>query len=340
MMPPELRRAIIKIIPEYFFWDEARQELYRVNIPKEDLFKIKQYLLKEVFDITVSDQEELDDAHDDMNDKRLLQNNSMLLYLQGIGEDLFYLNEHFGDGKNLLSFPTLYDYDLDDYKYQEKSRKETVENYEERPYRGSLYFTWARLMIDDEFNYCSLCMVSGYILSRIEESGMDYIEKLIPHEFKHGKNHGKEEGAGYLLDIKTDAKGLELHLDELKHRLWKHLKAVHEKFIDEFDKKQMKRVFIVNQSGKDDPNYLFLFTDKEVLKNIYFKSFMSCCRKFEQKDHSDLLKKLEKEKQDVIEYLDFHYKDIMDNFDPKIVRFGKKYKIMIHKDSGLDALLE
>jgi hypothetical protein len=54
---------------------------------------------------------------------------------------------------------------------------------------------------------------------------MDYIEKLIPHEFKHGKNHGKEEGAGYLLDIKTDAKGLEAHLDELRHRFWKHLKA-------------------------------------------------------------------------------------------------------------------
>ena len=102
----------------------------------------------------------------------------------------------------------------------------------------------------------------------------------------------------------------------------------------------MQNVFIVNQSEKDDPHYLFLFTDKEVLKSIYFKSFMSCCHKFEQKDHSDLLKKLEKEKQDVIEYLDFHYKDIMDNFDPKIVRLGKKYKVMIHKDSGLEALLE
>jgi hypothetical protein len=30
----------------------------------------------------------------------------------------------------------------------------------------------------------------------------------------------------------------------------------------------------------------------------------------------------------------------MENFDPKIVRFGKKYKVMIHKDSGLEALLE
>jgi hypothetical protein len=49
---------------------------------------------------------------------------------------------------------------------------------------------------------------------------------------------------------------------------------------------------------------------------------------------------LEEEKQLLTKYLDKQYKDIMKNFDPKIVRFRKKYKVIIHRDSGLDELLD
>ena len=77
-------------------------------------------------------------------------------------------------------------------------------------------------MINGTFSYGVLSMVAGYLFFHLDEYGNDYIEKLIPYEFKHGKNHGKNEGDGYLLDIKTDAKGLEPQLDELNHRFWKH----------------------------------------------------------------------------------------------------------------------
>ena len=53
-MSPELRRAIIKIVPEYFFWDKNRQERYRVDTPEENELKIRQFLLKELFDINPS----------------------------------------------------------------------------------------------------------------------------------------------------------------------------------------------------------------------------------------------------------------------------------------------
>jgi Fe-S-cluster formation regulator IscX/YfhJ len=67
---------------------------------------------------------------------------------------------------------------------------------------------------------------------------------------------------------------------------------------------------------------------------------MRCCRAAEQTDHSSLSRKLEEEKQLLAKYLDKQYKDIMENFDPKIVRFRKKHKVIFHRDSGLDELLD
>lgn len=52
LMAPVLRRAIIKAVPEYLSWDQKRQESYRVNTPGKDSFKIRQYLLKKLFDVT------------------------------------------------------------------------------------------------------------------------------------------------------------------------------------------------------------------------------------------------------------------------------------------------
>ena len=339
-MSPELKRAVIKCVPDYFSWDKNRQEQYRVDTPEEDGFKIKQFLLRELFDIVASNDEEVEAAREAMDEAQCLKMNAILLPVKGIGEDFFFLNEVFDSQKNLLSFETLYDYDFDDYKFQEEARGKELEDHENKPYRGSLYLTWARLMIDDAFSYGVLSMVAGYLYSELDEYGNDYIEKLIPHEFIHGKNHGKAEDSGYLLDLKIDAGGKEPQLNELKHRFWKHMTDVHEKLMDEFDKKSQQRVFILNQSQGDDPNHHFLFTDKEILKRVHFKTFMRDCRAAEQKDYASLFRKLGEEKQLLTKYLDDEHQDITENFDPKIIRFRKKYKVILHKDSGLDELLD
>jgi hypothetical protein len=339
-MSPELKKAIIKFVPEYFSWNKKRQEQYRVDTPEEDAFKIRQFLLRELFNISVSNEDEAEEAWREMNEAQCSKLNATLLPIKGIGDDFFYLNESFSNQNNLLSFETLYDYDFDDYKFQEDSRKNEQKDYKKKPYRGSLYLTWARLLIDDSFSYGVLSMVAGYLYCQLDEYGNDYMGKLIPHEFTHGKKHGKAEGPGYLFDLKIDAKGLESQLDELRHRFWKHISEVHERLMDEFDKKSKQCVFILNQSQVGDPSHHFLFTDKEILKRIHLKTFMRCCRAAEQTDHSSLFRKLEEEKKLLTKYLDKQYKDILEHFDPKIIRFRKKYKVIFHRDSGLDELLD
>ena len=53
-MSPELKRAIIKCVPDYFSWDRNRREQYHVDMPEEDGLKINQFLLRELFDIVAS----------------------------------------------------------------------------------------------------------------------------------------------------------------------------------------------------------------------------------------------------------------------------------------------
>ena len=46
---PELRRAMMKVRPEYFRWRIERQERYGVAIPKGDAASLDRVLLKELF---------------------------------------------------------------------------------------------------------------------------------------------------------------------------------------------------------------------------------------------------------------------------------------------------
>ena len=339
-MIPELIRAIMKFVPDYFTWNKKRQEEYRVHMPEEDEFTIRQFLMAELFSITVANDDEMDEAEGHMSEAQWTTINGAMLPLQGIGEDYFFLNENFAEGQSTLSFPTLYDYDFADFQFQEKWRKKDIADYHGKPYYGSLYSTWARLQIDGKFSYGILSMLAAYINSEVDEFGHDYIEELIPYEFKPGKNHGKREKNGYLHDMKKDANGLEPQLKELTRRFWSHLQETYEELQIEFSKTSTQQVFIVNTSRKDEPEHHFIFTDKDILSRISLKTFMKDCRKAEQADHSILIGRIEKEKKLIRQFLDEQHADIMANFNSKIVKLSKKNRIIIHKDSGLDGLLD
>jgi len=47
-MLPELKKAIMKFVPDYFSWDEKRQEQYRVDTPDEDAFKVSKKIQRDL----------------------------------------------------------------------------------------------------------------------------------------------------------------------------------------------------------------------------------------------------------------------------------------------------
>lgn len=135
---PELRRAMIKVCPEFFSWTPRKRERYGAHLPEEDKRRLDQALMKELFGARVRSWRRDASGGKRIPSRELNRWNETILPLVGIGEDCFYLNEWLGKNKTILDFPTLRDYDEDDYRYQENARKQDDLSCASKAYRGSL----------------------------------------------------------------------------------------------------------------------------------------------------------------------------------------------------------
>jgi hypothetical protein len=189
---PALRRAAMRVRPEYFGWPSSDRERYGVAVPDAEAADIDRLLQKELFGFN--------EARDDLDGEQLNRFNEAILPLRGIGEDCFYLNEWLGDGVTILDFDTVRDYDHDDFVFQEEWRRKEDPDHAGKPYRGTLYFRWARLFVDGRFTYASLSMAAGYLLRQLDEQAHETIAALIPHRFVPGTDHGRREEEGYAWD--------------------------------------------------------------------------------------------------------------------------------------------
>ncbi|HEB56144.1 MAG TPA: hypothetical protein ENI98_07540 [Gammaproteobacteria bacterium] len=332
-----LRRAIIRAIPEYYAWPQAEQEQYRLNVSREKDFQIRQSLLKILFDINTNSEEQLDDAMNEFDDEQYLLLNSTLLPFQGIGKNNFFLNEYMADGVTLLDFPTLGDYARDDHHFQQQARKQEDPTYEIQSYRGDLFPAWARLTIDGEFSYATLFSLAARLSDVIDEAGTERINELIPHDYIEGKNHGKQEQQGTLLDLQVDAAGRELQLDELQHRFYKYMYARYQHLLERFDKESKQRVYIQHVEQDCEPHINFVFSDKSAFDAVRFRYFHQDCEHIAG-DIVELDALAKQEQKETVKFLDKNYCDILDNYDPSVIRLRKKRKIIL-ADCVLDDLL-
>jgi hypothetical protein len=332
-----LRRAIIRIWPDYYSWPEARQERHRLQRSREDDFRIRQAVVQSLFGLDVRSGEELEALLDSFNDAQYLLLNSTMLPLQGIGADSFFLNESLPDDKTLLDFETLGDYARDDHQFQEQARKQEDPQYVARLYRGDLHHYWARLQVGGAFHYAGLRTQAGYLIDALDELGSDRIQALIPHEYVDGPNHGKREGKGFLYDKRIDAKGLEGHLDELQRRYYAYVRQRYDDLLNLLDKAAQKRVYVLDRSRPDDPRMEFVFSDKTALDAVRFRHFMSDCRLLSG-DLRELETQLDHERRAALAFLKESHHDIMANFDPTVVTLRKKRKIILADGSLKDLL--
>jgi hypothetical protein len=250
-----LRRALMRVTPEYFSWPTEQQERYRVAMPEEDWFRIRQTVLQSLFQIEVKTQADMDAVLDDFNDAQHAVMSGALHPLVGIGDDYFWLNESLGE-KSMLDFSTLRDYDYWDHCFQEEARKTESPEYVPKEYRGALYLAWGRLFIDNKFYYATLSMAAGHILCAMEESGEEHLEKLIPHQYVDGKQHGKRRGHGTIYDKVVDAQGMEGQLKELRDRFYQYLADCYAALQIEFDGRAEKAVYMIDKSSSEENNKL------------------------------------------------------------------------------------
>lgn len=332
-----LRRAIIRVWPDYFSWPEPQQEQFRLHLSSQDDFRIRQAIVQELFGHEVRSEEELEALLDSFNDAQYLLLNSTMLPLQGIGEDKFFLNECLLDDTTLLDFETVDDYARADHAFQEQAREQDDPDYRPRPYRGDLHHCWARLCIDDVFHYADLDSQAGYFIGILDELGSDRIQEFIPHEYVDGADHGKWEGKGFIYDKRLDADGLEGQLQELQRRYYGYTNERYESLLLLFDRAAEKRVYMQDRSRQDDPHMRFVFSDKTALDAVRFRHFMSDCRLIAG-DNRRLQSRLDQERRSALDFVDQTHRDVLENFDPRVVPLRRKRRIILVNEKLKDLL--
>ena len=329
---PELRRAMVRVRPQFFAWSARKRERYGADLPEEDERRLHQSLMKELFGAKARSWKRDTSGGKIIPFRELNRWNEVILPLVGVGEDCFFLNEWFGENKTILDFPTLRAYDEDDYRFQEDARKREDPSYESKAYRGSLYLTWARLFVEQKFTYATLSMAAGYIYARLEDGAADDIKERIPHRYIPGKNHGKIKGKNFQWDMRADADGQEGMLEELQHRVFDYTRERYDVLLTDWDRAKRRGVYRVDMSEPQEHNVHFIFSDKEALSAVRFRSFVRDCRAIERRV-DELNQAVEEETTKLKSFIFRQHQELLQTFDPRVKPFRRRRQILVHKDA-------
>jgi hypothetical protein len=320
------RKALMTADKNYYSWSAQQQEHFRATMDDGAQSRVEAVLLKELMGIRCTAK----DAGEIWHDLPLSELNTLnwaKLLTTGIGDDWLFLNEGMAENTSLLDFETLYDYDYADHLFQEQANKQEFKDYQARDYYALRWPRWVRLIIDERFYYATFNSLAGYLIDGLEDKGHDWIQTLIPHEYVEGKEHGKPEKGGFNWDMRTDAAGLEHHLDELKNRWHDYTQqrwlALSREFI------QHAPAVYVNETHRDGELYRdFIFTNENTLKCIRWRHFQTDCESL-LVDMASITQRAEQETAHAKLWLQETHADNMKNFDPAVVKLKKKRKIVI-----------
>lgn len=320
------RKALIAADTDYYSWSEQQQEHFRATMDDAAKSRIEAVLLKNLLGIQCT-AENASEIWGDLPISKLDNLNWAKLLTSGTGDDNIFLNESMSENKSLLDFNSIYDYDYDDYLFQEQANKKEFKDYKARDYYALRFSRWARLIINNQFYYATLYSLAGYLTDKIEEKSQDCIQKLIPHEYVEGNEHGKQVKDGFRWDMQTDAGGKEKQLDELQSRWYSYTQQRWLELSKEFTQTS-PAVFTEDNHQDGELNRNFIFNNENALKQIRWKHFLADCESLTA-EFINVTKRAEQEVAGAEAYLQEACEDIMENFDPKVVKLRKKMKVVV-----------
>jgi len=330
---PALRRAVMAARPDFFSLPLVERERLAAHLPPADRTALERVLLAEMFGITATTDDEVAVAMDGLDLDQCNVVNATVLPLFGLGEDSFFLNEHFAEGDSLLNYETVADWDQACFDFQERARKEEDPEYADRPYLGYLYGGWARLFVDDQFTYGVLSMAAAHVHAQVESHAEDVIDTLIPHRYVPGSEHGKRVSSGYQWDMQPDAGGREAALDELRRRSYAYLGERYEALARSWDTQRAGAVYLVDRCEEGEHTLDVIFTDRTALQTVRFLSFLDDCRRLER-PATEMEPQVDAEKTAAEAFLRSALEDIEANFDPTVVPLRRKRKVVIAPEAA------
>lgn len=330
------RKALIAADSDYFSWTAQQQETFRATMGEAPRNRADRVLLKELLGIQCA-ANNAGKVWSELPLSKLNELNWAKLLTSGVGENFIMLNEIMAKNTSLLDFDTLYDYDFDDHLFQESANKKQITHYQSRDYYALRFSRWARLIVDGQFYYATLYSSASYLIEQLEGKGSDMIQTLIPHEYVEGKNHGKTEKGGFLWDTQIDAAGLERQLDELKSRWYQYTQERWLELSKQFSQIH-PAVYVEDKSENNELHRNFIFNNESALKQIRWRHFLADC----EATKADFAAISELEQQELMHtktWLQTTHQDIMQNFDPNVIKLKQKRKIVI-APGAFDGLAE
>lgn len=320
------RKALIAADSHYYSWAPRQQEQFRATMDKAAQNRVDAVLLNDLLDIPCT-AENAGEIWRDLPPAKLDNLNWAKLLTTGIGDDMIFLNELMAENTSLLDFNTLYDYDFHDHLFQEQANKKEFRDYQGRDYYALRFSRWARLIIDDRFYYATLYSLAGYLTEQLEDKGRDIIQTLIPHDYVDGKDHGRPEKGGYLWDIQINAAGLEKQLEELESRWHQYTRQRWLELSQAFTQAD-PAVYMedIKQNGELHRN--FIFNNAAALNQIRWRHFLTDCARIKA-NYAGIAGMEQQELVQAESWLKQAHEDIMENFDPDVIRLRKKRKIIV-----------
>jgi hypothetical protein len=315
---PVLRQALMAVEPAFFGWDARQQDRYRRAMPGDACERLDQRL---------GNATACTDPDDAQQDNRI---NTLKLPLFGIGQDCFYLNE---PGSGWYDMETVADLSREHFE----SDPEREEN--KLPFMGQFYPTWCRYLRRDRLVYATLISFHHHLLDAIGKRHDTLVERLIPHRYVAGRDHGKKTKGGYLWDTKRDAKGLEGQLDELITRAWNIQNVLYLRALDDCHARGSGQVFRVVTSDGVDPMTSWVFDGLKAMQDVRLTHFLAdihahrACRR----TLSGLLRPYLEEAEGRLHH---EYEDIMRNWDPRLATLKRRRKVVLSEHAASDLLGE
>lgn len=280
----QLWRAVEKARPDYFAWSPQRRDRYGARIPATDLRALRRILLgDEAVRGECSSGGALATVPAELASDERRRWDEMLLPLRGIGADCFYLDEVLNPSpdRTVADFETVRELDESVCRFQHTPPMARDVTPGLRPYCGALYFHRAQLYVDGRFNYASLSMTAGYIYSRLSDCWRKLLHERIPYHYVRGKRHGELSGKHRLWDMRMVANGQERIVEELQRRIWSYQWKCFDMLLASWDAKRRSCVYLLRDDSPAGDELHIVFSDKDALEKVRFRSFVQDCRAIE-----------------------------------------------------------
>lgn len=332
--PVLVNRLLMRIDPLFFTYDESKQNIERQSYFFKHRDVITEFLFKHVLKLAYEQDADIDDA---LSSVQLGSLNAYVTALTGIGKNSFVFNEFQSQDFDLTRYPTLYDYDLQEFQYQQNAFKEHSDrSFTEKPYRLHLNHNWVRMFdLEDYFCYSTQSSLSHHLIDKLTEYASAKVDKLIPNHFVEGPENGKKTKGGFLWDYKLEANGLERHLDELKSRYRDYLNELKNQLDDAFDRDAECAVYFKESDVETEHHLEVIIKNAKTAKSITFQNYLRDCQQFiKPAEEPEQLYQIELEKLD--RFINENYHDVMENLDTKISPLKQKNQIILSQEAIQD----